>query len=151
MVELRVEYWNGEDIRVGDFPNKAVAETYFNSHKEENYRDDQGEKHGSPYGTPIYRKFEWVQKNEHHWRRKYIAPASGQFYHYPEVFSRTPTALCADGEDSSCTRGEFGVCYCKLSCSAKRELDGSGQMLASEMALLNNAIAAAEAKKERVI
>lgn len=146
MVELRVEYWSGEDVFVGDFPNKATAETHFNSHKE-SYRDGQGEKHGFPYGTPIYRKFEWVQMNEHIKRRKYIEPASGKFYRFPEEFSRTPTALCACGEDTSCTRGEFGYCYSKLGCSAKRELDGSGQMLASEMALLNNAIAATEVKE----
>lgn len=146
MVELWVEYWSGKDICVGHFLNKVAAETHFNSHKE-SYRDAQGEKHGFPYGTPIYRKFEWEQMNEHLRKKKYIKPASEKFYRNPEEFSRTPTALCAHGENTSCTRGEFGYCYSKLGCSAKRELDGSGQMLASEMALLNNAIAATEVKE----
>lgn len=147
MVELRVEYWNGKSVFIGDFPNKSAAETYFNSHKE-SYRDTEGEKHGFPYGTPDYCKFEWTQLNEHIRRKKFIEPASGKFYRYPEEFSKTPTALCAYGENTSCTRGDFGVCYSKLGCSAKRELDGSGQMLASEMAFLNNAIAAATVRSK---
>lgn len=148
MVELWVEYRNGEDMLVGDFPSKAAAETYFNSHKE-SYRDVQSEKHDLVYGTPVFRKFEWEQMNDFLKMKKYITPASEKFNDYPEEFSRTPTALCAHGENPSCTRGDFGICYSKLSCSAKRELDGSGEMLASELALLNNAIAASEAKRAR--
>ena len=54
MVELWVNYWSG-DFFVGRFPDKAAAEAHFNDHKER-YRDFRGEKHGFPYGTPIYQE-----------------------------------------------------------------------------------------------
>ena len=87
----------------------------------------------------------WKQVNDIYWRKEYIEDASEKFRNNPEEFSRFPTALCAHGKNHiSCGRGENGCCFSKLGCSAKRELDGSGRMLASEMTLLNNAITAAE-------
>ena len=52
MTELWIDYWSGSFF-VGVFPNEIAARKYFNKHKER-YRDYRGEKHGFPYGTPIY-------------------------------------------------------------------------------------------------
>ena len=54
MFKLWVNYWSGAFF-VGSFPNKAAAEAHFRDHKER-YRDLRGEKHGFPYGTPIYQE-----------------------------------------------------------------------------------------------
>ena len=56
MVELWINYWSG-DFFAGTFKDQIVAEKHFNEHKE-NYRDYRGEKHGFPYGTPIYKERE---------------------------------------------------------------------------------------------
>lgn len=58
-------------------------------------------------------------------------------------FSEQPTAIC---ERVSCYRGENGYCYCRLGCTSKLELDGSGRRLASEIETLGNAIAKAIAQ-----
>ncbi len=52
MVELWINYWSG-DFFVGTFESKEAAEKHYNGHKGR-YRDYRGEKHGFPYGTPIY-------------------------------------------------------------------------------------------------
>ena len=52
MVELWINYWSG-DFFVGTFKSQEAAEKHYNDHKGR-YRDYRGEKHGFPYGTPIY-------------------------------------------------------------------------------------------------
>ena len=50
-------------------------------------------------------------------------------------FSKEPTAICGH---EVCYRGEEKYCYCKLGCTAKTELDGSGRMIKEERDSLNS-------------
>ncbi len=56
MIKLYINYWHGEFF-VGTFRNYETAEKYYENHKG-SFRDYAGEKHGFPYGTPIYVKME---------------------------------------------------------------------------------------------
>ena len=64
--------------------------------------------------------------------------ASKLYVYYGKEFSKAPIAICASS--STCYRREGKYCYCKLGCTAKRELDGSGKMLKSENNLFNKLI-----------
>lgn len=52
MVELHINYWNG-DSYVGTFDSREQAEEYFKENKDK-FRDYSGEKYGFPFGTPLY-------------------------------------------------------------------------------------------------
>ena len=53
--------------------------------------------------------------------------ASQQYILDRKDFSKKPVAIC--GLRNGCWRGEGKYCYCRLGCTAKEELDGSGKML----------------------
>ena len=68
-------------------------------------------------------------------------------------FSEQPTAICGHiriGMEA-CYRGEGQYCYCRLGCTSKTELDGSGKMLKEERKMLGGAISKAIAKQNEVI
>lgn len=90
----------------------------------------------------------WEQMNEHLWKKKYIEDASARFIRNPEEYSKRPVAICARPGHCAGNSEEGGYCYYKLGCTAKRKLDGSGEMLESEAAMLAGAIASAEAKQK---
>ncbi len=59
MVELYINYWHG-DFFVGIFDSENSAKEHYEKHKYR-YRDYAGEKHGFPYGTPIYVECEEIK------------------------------------------------------------------------------------------
>lgn len=64
--------------------------------------------------------------------------ASQQYIIDKKDFSENPTAICGS---ETCYSGEGKYCYCRLGCTAKTELDGSGRMLKEEREFLGKAIA----------
>lgn len=64
-------------------------------------------------------------------------------------YSEKPIAIC--GHMEACYRGERKYCYCRLGCTEKTELSGSGKMLKEERQLLGSAISKAIAEKKEVI
>ena len=63
---------------------------------------------------------------------------ASQRYLNDKDFSKEPTAIC--GSSRVCYRGEEKYCYCKLGCTSKTELDGSGRMIKEEIDSLNSTL-----------
>lgn len=58
-------------------------------------------------------------------------------------FSKEPVAICQSfggRPNRNCWRGEGEYCYCRLGCTAKTELNGSGKLIKEERELLRNAM-----------
>lgn len=69
---------------------------------------------------------------------EYIKMPASEKYKIDNDFSKEPTAIC--GWYKTCYRGEGQYCYCKLGCTSKTELNGSGKMIAEERQFLDREI-----------
>lgn len=73
---------------------------------------------------------------------EYMKMPASEKYKADNDFSKEPVAICGHIRlgFEPCYRGEGKYCYCKLGCTSKTELDGSGKMIAEEKEFLDREI-----------
>lgn len=73
---------------------------------------------------------------------EYMKMPASEKYKVDNDFSKEPTAICDHISlgFEACKRGEGQYCYCKLGCTSKTELNGSGKMIAEERQFLDREI-----------